>query len=35
MQPGGGANLSPKQAAEVTAYLISRLPDDFKGIPVE
>ncbi len=35
MQPGGGASLSPKQVAEVTAYLISRLPDEFKDIPVK
>ena len=35
MQPGGGASLSPKQVAEVTAYLISMLPDDFKDIPAE
>ena len=28
-----GQTLSPKQIAEVTAYLISRLPEDFKDIP--
>ena len=33
MQPKGGANLSPKQVAEVVAYLISELPDEFKDIP--
>lgn len=30
MQPKGGAQLSAKQVAEVTAYLISKLPGDFK-----
>jgi cytochrome c oxidase cbb3-type subunit 3 len=35
MQPKGGANLTPKQVAEVTAFLISRLPGDFKDIPAE
>lgn len=35
MQPGGGASLSPKQVAELTAYLISRLPDEFKDIPAK
>jgi cytochrome c oxidase cbb3-type subunit 3 len=29
----GGASLSSKQVAEVTAYLISKLPEDFKDIP--
>lgn len=33
MQPKGGASLSPKQVAEVTAYLISKLPEDFADIP--
>lgn len=33
MQPKGGANLSSKQVAEVVAYLISELPDEFKDIP--
>jgi cytochrome c oxidase cbb3-type subunit III len=33
MQPKGGANLTPKQVAEVTAYLITKLPDEFKDIP--
>jgi hypothetical protein len=35
MQPKGGANLTPKQVAEVTAFLIARLPGDFKDIPAE
>jgi cytochrome c oxidase cbb3-type subunit 3 len=30
-----GQTLSPKQIAEVTAYLIAKLPDDFKDIPKE
>jgi len=30
-----GQTLSPKQIAEVTAYLISRLPEDFKDIPAK
>jgi cytochrome c oxidase cbb3-type subunit 3 len=33
MQAGGGANLTPKQVAEVVAYLIHRLPDEFSDIP--
>jgi cytochrome c oxidase cbb3-type subunit 3 len=33
MQPKGGAILTTKQVAEVTAYLISRLPEEFKNIP--
>jgi cytochrome c oxidase cbb3-type subunit 3 len=33
MQPKGGANITPKQVAEVVAYLISELPDEFKDIP--
>jgi cytochrome c oxidase cbb3-type subunit 3 len=33
MQPKGGASLTSKQVAEVTAYLISKLPDEFKAIP--
>lgn len=32
MQPWG-QTLSPKQVAEVVAFLISRLPEDFKDIP--
>jgi cytochrome c oxidase cbb3-type subunit 3 len=28
-----GQTLSPKQIAEVTAYLIAKLPEDFKDIP--
>jgi len=28
-----GQTLSPKQIAEVTAYLVSKLPEDFKDIP--
>lgn len=35
MMPKGGANLSPKQVAEVAAYLISELPDEFKDIPAK
>jgi len=30
-----GQTLSPKQIAEVTAYLIARLPDEFKDIPAQ
>ena len=30
-----GQTLSPKQIAEVTAYLITKLPDEFKEIPKE
>jgi cytochrome c oxidase cbb3-type subunit III len=30
-----GQTLSPKQIAEVTAFLIAKLPDDFKDIPVQ
>ena len=33
MQPKGGASLTSKQVAEVTAYLITKLPDEFKDIP--
>jgi cytochrome c oxidase cbb3-type subunit 3 len=28
-----GQTLNPKQIAEVTAYLIAKLPEDFKDIP--
>ncbi|MCU0779075.1 MAG: c-type cytochrome [Akkermansiaceae bacterium] len=35
MQPKGGANLTSKQVAEVTAFLIAKLPEDFKDIPAE
>ncbi len=34
MQPWGQV-LSPKQVAEVTAFLISKVPADFKDIPTE
>ena len=30
-----GQTMSPKQIAEVTAYLISKLPEDFKDIPAK
>lgn len=30
-----GQTLNPKQIAEVTAYLISKLPEDFKDIPAK
>jgi cytochrome c oxidase cbb3-type subunit III len=30
-----GQTLSPKQIAEVTAYLIAKLPEDFKNIPAK
>jgi cytochrome c oxidase cbb3-type subunit 3 len=30
-----GQTLSPKQIAEVTAYLITKLPEDFKDIPAK
>jgi cytochrome c oxidase cbb3-type subunit III len=30
-----GQTLSPKQIAEVTAYLIAKLPDEFKDVPKE
>ena len=30
-----GQTLSPKQIAEVTAYLIAKLPEDFKDIPAK
>ena len=35
MQPKGGGNLTPKQVAEVVAYLISELPGEFKDIPAK
>lgn len=35
MQPKGGASLTSKQVAEVAAYLISQLPEEFKDIPAE
>ena len=30
-----GQTLTPKQIAEVVAYLISKLPADFKDIPAK
>lgn len=33
MQAWGETSLSPKQVAEVVAYLITKLPDDFKNMP--
>jgi len=35
MQPKGGASLTSKQVAEVTAFLIAKLPEDFKDITAE
>lgn len=35
MQPKGGASITPKQVAEVVAYLISELPNEFKDIPAK
>ena len=33
MQPKGGASLTPRQVAEVVAYLVTKLPEEFKDIP--
>ena len=35
MQPKGGASLSPVQVAEITAFLITKLPEEFKDIPAK
>ena len=33
MQPKGGGNFTPKQVAEIVAYLISELPHEFSNVP--